>query len=180
MASRRLRSVAQFSVSVAKNPRYCQSTGTFHGCSGSDPPTIASTDAPCSALSVIYTDRVSLTAICCCQITRIWSLSTQNRRWRTCTSVSGGYRRCAATWFEARACSRSGATTMAGGSAPRLRWHWLNCATTPCWKKRKSDACCRTACSDSGAGARVEANTYLSGVGFESGGLAAATQCITA
>lgn len=39
-------------------------------------PTIASTDAPCSALSVIYTDEVSLTAICCCQITRIWSLST--------------------------------------------------------------------------------------------------------
>lgn len=36
VASRRLRSVAQFSVSVAENPRYCQSTGTFHGCSGSD------------------------------------------------------------------------------------------------------------------------------------------------
>ncbi len=39
-------------------------------------PTIASTDAPCSALSVIYTDEGGLTAICCCQITRIWSLST--------------------------------------------------------------------------------------------------------
>ncbi|NYY78040.1 hypothetical protein DMI69_02645 [Escherichia coli] len=59
-----------------------------------------------------------------------------------------------ATRFEARACSRSGATTMAGGSALRQRWHWLNCATTPCWKKAKSDACRRTACGDSGAGAR--------------------------
>ncbi len=154
MASRRLRSVAQFSVSVAEKPRYCQSTGTFHGCSGSDRTDIASTDAPCSALSVIYTDEGGLTAICCCQITRIWSLSTPKRRGRTCTSVSSGYRRCAGNLFEARACSRSGATTMAGGKCTRRRWHWLNCATTPCWKKAKSDACRRTACSNPGAGAR--------------------------
>ena len=38
-------------------------------------PTIASTDAPCSALSVVYTEE-GVFAICCCQITRIWSLST--------------------------------------------------------------------------------------------------------
>ncbi len=63
VASRRLRSVAQFSVSVAEKPRYCQSTGTFHGCSGSDRTDFASTDAPCSALSVIYTDDGELTAI---------------------------------------------------------------------------------------------------------------------
>ena len=40
-----------------KNPRYCQSTGTFHGVPVAIAPTIASTDAPCSALSVIYTDE---------------------------------------------------------------------------------------------------------------------------
>lgn len=37
-------------------------------------PTIASTDAAHCLLSTPM--RVSLTAICCCQITRIWSLST--------------------------------------------------------------------------------------------------------
>ncbi len=29
-----------------------------------------------------------------------------------------------ATWFEARACSRSGATAWRAGSAPRRRWRW--------------------------------------------------------
>lgn len=58
----RLRGIAEtaqcgaFSVLVAK-PRYCQSTGTFHGVPVAIAPTIASTDAPCSALSVIYTDE---------------------------------------------------------------------------------------------------------------------------
>ncbi len=67
----------------------------FMGVPAAIAPTIASTDAPCSALSVIYTDEAGLTAICCCQITQYGHCRHQNRRGRTCTSVSSGYRRCA-------------------------------------------------------------------------------------
>ena len=38
-------------------PRYRESAGPLYECAGGDRPTIASTDAPCSALSVIYTDE---------------------------------------------------------------------------------------------------------------------------
>ena len=36
-------------------------------------PTIASTDAPCSALSVIYTDEGVFENICSCHQAQIWS-----------------------------------------------------------------------------------------------------------
>ncbi len=41
---------------------YRESAGPLYECAGGDRPTIASTDAPCSALSVIYTDEGNSTA----------------------------------------------------------------------------------------------------------------------
>ena len=78
-------------------------------------PTIASTDAPCSALSVIYTDEGEFDSyLMLPRNPNMVIVDTQ--------IVAGAPAACwppglAMRWlrFEARACSRSGATTMAGG-----------------------------------------------------------------
>jgi glycerol dehydrogenase len=89
------------------------------------------------------------------------------------------------TWFEARACARSGATHSRGGTTTRAA---LALAEL-CWKTLRADGALALAAHRTGhlngagtldAGARgaferiVEANTLLSGLGFESAGLAAA------
>ena len=78
-------------------------------------PTIASTDAPCSALSVIYTDDGEFESY----------LFFPNNPERVLVDtevvanapvrlLAAGIGDALATWFEARACANSGADTMAG------------------------------------------------------------------
>ncbi|ELX8900998.1 glycerol dehydrogenase [Klebsiella pneumoniae] len=111
-------------------------------------PTIASTDAPCSALSVIYTDEGEFDSyLMLPRNPNMVIVDTQIVAGAPARLLAAGIGDALATWFEARACSRSGATTMAGGK----------CTQAALALERV-----------------VEANTYLSGVGFESGGLAAA------
>ncbi|HIF3796118.1 TPA: glycerol dehydrogenase [Escherichia coli] len=108
-------------------------------------PTIASTDAPCSALSVIYTDEGEFDRyLLLPNNPNMVIVDTKIVAGAPARLLAAGIGDALATWFEARACSRSGATTMAGGKC--------------------TQALERV----------IEANTYLSGVGFESGGLAAA------
>ncbi|EDV6028528.1 glycerol dehydrogenase [Salmonella enterica] len=109
-------------------------------------PTIASTDAPCSALSVIYTDAGEFDRyLLLPHNPNMVIVDTQIVAGAPARLLAAGIGDALATWFEARACSRSGATTMAGGK-----------------------------CTQAALERVIEANTYLSGVGFESGGLAAA------
>lgn len=116
-------------------------------------PTIASTDAPCSALSVIYTDEGEFDSyLMLPRNPNMVIVDTQIVAGAPARLLAAGIGDALATWFEARACSRSGAT-MAAGSAPRRRWRWASYATTPYSKRVKSDAGRRTARGHPGAGA---------------------------
>lgn len=79
-------------------------------------PTIASTDAPCSALSVIYTDEGEFDSyLMLPRNPNMVIVDTQIVAGAPPRLLAAGIGDALATWFEARACSRSGATTMAGG-----------------------------------------------------------------
>lgn len=81
----------------------------------------------------------------------------------------------APTWFEARACSRSGATTMAGGKCTQAALALAElCYNTLLEEGEKAMLAAEQHVVTPALERVIEANTYLSGVGFESGGLAAA------
>ncbi len=139
-------------------------------------PTVASSDAPCSALSVIYTDEGEF------QEYRIYRrnpdlvlVDTQVIARSPARLLVAGMGDALATWFEARTCVEGNVKNMRGGASTQS-------ALT------LAELCYRTLLND-GADARralqmqvvtpalerlVEANTLLSGLGFESSGLAAA------
>ncbi len=139
-------------------------------------PTVASTDAPTSALSVIYNEEGEFVEY------RFFPrnpdlvlIDTQIVANAPVEFLIAGVGDALATWLEARATAKANATTMAGGlptqtgtALAKLSWDviWENALpaldavrdnlVTPAVEKL------------------VEANTLLSGLGFESGGLAAA------
>lgn len=139
-------------------------------------PTIASTDAPCSALSVIYTDEG--------EFDRYLMLPNNPDRVIVDTKIvagaparllAAGIGDALATWFEARACSRSGATTMAGGQCTQAALALAElCYNTLIAEGEKAMLAAEQHVVTPALELVVEANTFLSGVGFESGGLAAA------
>ncbi|WFW12964.1 bifunctional L-1,2-propanediol dehydrogenase/glycerol dehydrogenase [Citrobacter freundii] len=139
-------------------------------------PTIASTDAPCSALSVIYTDAG--------EFDRYLLLPNNPDRVIVDTKIvagaparllAAGIGDALATWFEARACSRSGATTMAGGQCTQAALALAElCYNTLIEEGEKAMLAAEQHVVTPALERVIEANTYLSGVGFESGGLAAA------
>lgn len=139
-------------------------------------PTIASSDAPCSALSVIYTDAGEWEAY------RIYRRNPDLVLVDTTVIAKGpvrplvsGMGDALATWFEAKVCAEHGATNMRGGASTRSAL-------------ALAELCYKTLLADGAAAIEalhghqpndalerlVEANTLLSGLGFESSGLAAA------
>lgn len=139
-------------------------------------PTLASSDAPCSALSVVYTDDgVFERLIFYPRNPDLVLVDTSIIAAAPRRHLVAGMGDALATWYEARtvieACRPNqvhGGTTLSAGALARL--------------------CCQTLLADGPAAARavaagvvtpaleriVEANTLLSGLGFESGGLAIA------
>lgn len=139
-------------------------------------PTVASTDAPCSALSVIYSDNGVFesyrfysknpdlvlvdTAVCAGAPVRLFA-----------SGIADGL----ATWVEAQAVLRSHAKSMVNGdptiagmaiarACEETLLTWGYSAYTAVEQKRVTPA----------VEAVVEANTLLSGLGFENAGLAGA------
>lgn len=139
-------------------------------------PTIASTDAPCSALSVIYHDNG--------EFERYLPLPNNPERVIVDTRIvagaparllAAGIGDALATWFEARACSRSGARTIAGGQCTQAALALAElCYNTLVEEGEKAMLAAEQHVVTPALERIIEANTYLSGVGFESGGLAAA------
>jgi glycerol dehydrogenase len=139
-------------------------------------PTVASSDAPCSALSVIYTDQGVF------QEYRFYRknpdlvlVDTQVIAHGPARLLVAGMGDALATWFEAKTCVAGHVKNMRGGASTQSAL-------------ALAELCYRTLLED-GAGALravqtqvvtpalerlVEANTLLSGLGFESSGLAAA------
>ncbi len=139
-------------------------------------PTVASSDAPCSALSVIYTDEGQF------QEYRFYRknpdlvlVDTEVIAQAPPRLLVAGMGDALATWFEARTCVAGHVKNMRGGGSTRSA-------------AALAELCYKTLLEDGVAALRaveckvvtpalerlVEANTLLSGLGFESSGLAAA------
>ena len=139
-------------------------------------PTLASSDAPCSALSVVYTEGGSFEEY------RIYRrnpdlvlVDTAVIAKSPVRTLVAGMGDALATWFEAKACFQAGVKNMRGGASTRTAL----ALTELCYKTLLEDgvaslaALCAQEPNDS-LERLVEANTLLSGLGFESSGLAAA------
>lgn len=139
-------------------------------------PTIASTDAPCSALSVIYTEAGEFERyLMLPKNPDLVIVDTKVVAGAPARLLAAGIGDALATWFEARACARSGATTMAGGQCTQAALALAElCYNTLLEQGEKAMLAAEQHVVTAALERVVEANTYLSGVGFESGGLAAA------
>lgn len=139
-------------------------------------PTIASTDAPCSALSVIYTDDgVFERYLFLPSSPNMVLVDTRVVSTAPSRLLIAGMGDALATYFEARACKASGAINCVGGKITLAAMQLAKL----CFDTLMQDgiaaaiAVQNKACTQAVENI-VEANTYLSGIGFESGGLAGA------
>ncbi|HEY9574887.1 MAG TPA: glycerol dehydrogenase [Lachnospiraceae bacterium] len=137
-------------------------------------PTIASTDAPCSALSVIYTkEGVFEEYLFLPANPNLVLMDTDIIAKSPVRLTVAGMGDALATYFEARAVKTKGALTCAGG-------HTTSAAMTLaklCFDTLMSEGLKAKLALEAGACTEaveriIEANTLLSGLGFESGGLA--------
>lgn len=139
-------------------------------------PTIASTDAPCSSLSVVYNEKGEF------QEYRFYRsnpnlvlVDTGIIAKAPTRFLIAGMGDALSTYFEARACERSFANNIPGGQSTKL----AVAAAKLCYETLLEDSLKAIAASDSNVVTQaleniIEANTLLSGMGFESSGLAAA------
>ncbi len=139
-------------------------------------PSIASTDAPCSALSVIYTESGEFEEyLVLPKNPDIVLLDTSVVVQAPARFLVAGIGDALATKFEAEASSKRQLTTMAGGkpSASALALADL-CFNILLEYGETARLAVERKVITPAVEMVVEANTFLSGVGFESGGLAAA------
>lgn len=139
-------------------------------------PTIASTDAPCSALSVLYTEEGEFDEYLLLPTNPSVVLMDTNIIVNApARLLVAGIGDALATYFEARATYQSNSTTMAGALSTRAS----QALAKLCYETLLADglkaklAVEEKVCSEAVENI-IEANTYLSGIGFESGGLAGA------
>lgn len=139
-------------------------------------PTLASTDAPCSALSVVYTEDGAFEEYRFFphnpDLVLVDSQLVANAPTRLLVAGIGD---ALATWPEANAVAQANSATMAGGlptvsgtTLARLSWeilHEYSIAAVEAVDRNVVTPAVEKV---------IEANTLLSGLGFESGGLAAA------
>ncbi len=139
-------------------------------------PTIASTDAPTSGCAVIYTDEGVFVAVCyqrmnpAAVLVDVGVIAAAPTRF-----LVAGMGDALSTWFEAKTCERThapnecgGYGTAAGFAIARLCYETL--LSHGVAAKRANDGHLVTPALDR----IVEANILLSGIGFESAGLATA------
>jgi len=140
-------------------------------------PTLASNDAPCSALSVIYSPAgVSTGAEFYPDSPAIVVVDTDIVAAAPARYLVAGMGDAMATWYEARTCLRNPAAVTTVGARPTLAASAIGevCAQTLFAQGRTAAAAVAAQTVNEAVEAVVEANTLLSGLGFESGGLAAA------
>ncbi|MDR2357063.1 MAG: glycerol dehydrogenase [Oscillospiraceae bacterium] len=139
-------------------------------------PTVASNDSPCSALSVIYGDDGSFAGIRTFKRNPdLVLVDTAIIARSPVRQLVSGMGDALATWYEADACLRSGALNVSGG-AVTLAAAALAALCRDTLFKNGPDAvaACRGNIVTPALERVVEANTLLSGLGFESAGVALA------
>lgn len=139
-------------------------------------PTIASTDAPCSALSVIYTDDGVFDRYLFLPANpNVVLVDTDIVAAAPARLLVSGMGDALATYYEARACQASGAANCVGGNVTLAAMSLARlCYDTLLADGLKAKLAVERRVCTKAVENIVEANTYLSGVGFESGGLAGA------
>ena len=153
-----------------------KASGHLAGIRWASVPTAASSDAPTSALSVIYTEEGEFLEY------RFFPhnpdlvlIDTRLVANAPVKFLQAGIGDALATWIEARATLRGQGSTMAGGRPTRAGTALAELSWNLLWENALPalDAV-RAKTVTPALEAVVEANTLLSGLGFESGGLAAA------
>lgn len=139
-------------------------------------PTIASTDAPCSALSVLYTDEgVFEEYLFLPANPNLVLMDTDVISKSPVRLTVSGMGDALATYFEARACKASGAVSCAGGLGTEAAMALAKlCFDTLMDEGVKAKLALEAGACTEAVEKVVEANTLLSGLGFESAGLAGA------
>ncbi len=139
-------------------------------------PTIASTDAPCSALSVVYSEEgVFEEYLWLPANPNLVLVDTETIVNAPARLLVSGMGDALATYFEARACEKSGASSCAGGLPTEAAMALAKkCYETLIEKGELVKFAAEQNVCTKAVEQVVEANTLLSGIGFESGGLAAA------
>lgn len=139
-------------------------------------PTIASTDAPTSALAVIYTeDGIFDEYLFFPKNPNMVIVDSEIIAKAPARFLIAGMGDALATYFEARACVASEAKSMAGGNAPLASMALAKlCYETILANGYKAVKALENSVATKAVEDVIEANIYLSGIGFESAGLAAA------
>ncbi len=139
-------------------------------------PTIASTDAPCSALSVIYTDDGVFEEYLFLPANPNMVLMDTDVIVKSPARLTvSGMGDALATYFEARAVQAKDGTTCAGGKVTSAAMALAKlCFETLMAEGVKAKLALEAGACTPAVEKVIEANTLLSGIGFESGGLAGA------
>ncbi len=138
-------------------------------------PTVASSEAPCSALSVVYNpDGVFVELRIYRRNPDLVLVDTQVIAGSPPRLLVAGMGDALATWFEAKTCVEGGIPNMRGGASTRSALALAQLCYRTLLDDRVDALAALCAKSVTPALERiVEANTLLSGIGFESSGLAA-------
>jgi glycerol dehydrogenase len=139
-------------------------------------PTVASNDAPCSALSVIYNEDGSFSRLRPLKKSPgLVLVDTEIIARAPVRTLVAGMGDALATWFEADACRRAGALNNFGGHISMAAMALAKlCLDTLLEHGAEAKAACLQQTVTPAFEKIVEANTLLSGLGFESGGVAIA------
>ncbi|SCB89997.1 glycerol dehydrogenase [Bifidobacterium bohemicum] len=139
-------------------------------------PTAASSDAPCSRLSVLYTpDGVFDKYLPLPANPNVVIMDTDIIAKAPVRFLISGLGDAFATYYEAAACVQSNAITMTGGHATNAAFALAKlCHDTLLEDGVKAVAAAKAGVRTAALENIIEANTLLSGLGFESSGLAAA------
>ena len=140
-------------------------------------PTLASNDAPCSALSVLYTPEGVMSGLelfpqnPACVIVDTAVVAAASARY-----LVSGMGDAMATWYEARVCAANDHARNVLGVRPTMAAGALGelCASTLYEEGVRAAQDVEAGSVTAALENVVEANTLLSGIGFESGGLAGA------
>lgn len=138
-------------------------------------PTIASTDAPTSKLAIIYTEKSEFEEYFhLYKNPDVVLVDTGIIAKAPTRFLVAGMGDALSTYFEARSCIRSGANNMPGGKSTMAAF----AIATTCYETLMEDSLKAKAACDMNVVTQaleniVEANILLSGLGFESSGLAA-------
>ena len=135
-------------------------------------PTIASTDAPCSALAVIYTeDHVFESYYIFPRNPDMVVVDTEVIARSPARFLVSGMGDALATWFEADACRKAFAKNMPGGDSTEAALALAHlCFELLMRYGRQAKAAAEVHAATVALDKIVEANTLLSGLGFESSG----------